>query len=142
LVAGLACGLAVGLVFGLAVGLAAGLVAGLVPGLVVGLAVSENQTAWSGYIAARSWLALHHRLPWPLMAFLDDAHQRGVLRQVGSVYQFRHIDLQRRLAGHPAQHLLSVRGQPSDVVPKPQAPGSAPQPAPRLTMYSRSGGPR
>jgi hypothetical protein len=32
------------------------------------------------------------------MAFLADAHQRGVLRQVGAVYQFRHIELQRRLA--------------------------------------------
>jgi hypothetical protein len=35
------------------------------------------------------------------MAFLTDAHQvRGVLRQVGPVHQFRHIDLQRRLARH------------------------------------------
>jgi hypothetical protein len=33
------------------------------------------------------------------MGFLADAHQqRGVLRQTGSVYQFRHADLQRRLA--------------------------------------------
>jgi len=32
------------------------------------------------------------------MAFLADAHQRGVLRQAGAVYQFRHIELQHRLA--------------------------------------------
>lgn len=33
------------------------------------------------------------------MAFLSDAHERrGVLRQAGDVYQFRHIDLQRHLA--------------------------------------------
>ena len=31
------------------------------------------------------------------MGFLDDAHRRGVLRQVGAVYQFRHIELQHRL---------------------------------------------
>jgi hypothetical protein len=31
------------------------------------------------------------------MIFLDDAH-RGVLRQAGAVYQFRHRELQRRLA--------------------------------------------
>ena len=39
-----------------------------------------------------------NRLPWQLMAFLADAHQRGVLRQAGAVYQFRHIELQHRLA--------------------------------------------
>jgi hypothetical protein len=32
------------------------------------------------------------------MSFLLDAHQRGVLRQAGAVYQFRHIELQHRLA--------------------------------------------
>ncbi len=29
-----------------------------------------------------------------LISFLDDAHRRGVLRQVGAVYQFRHALLQ------------------------------------------------
>jgi len=32
------------------------------------------------------------------MSFLADAHRRGVLRQAGAVYQFRHIELQHRLA--------------------------------------------
>jgi hypothetical protein len=32
------------------------------------------------------------------MAFLEDAHARGVMRQAGTVYQFRHLELQRRLA--------------------------------------------
>ena len=40
-------------------------------------------------------------LPWPLMAFLADAHQRGVLRQTGATYQFRHLEPQRRLATRP-----------------------------------------
>jgi hypothetical protein len=35
------------------------------------------------------------------MSFLADAHQRGVLRQAGAVYQFRHVELQRRLAIRP-----------------------------------------
>jgi hypothetical protein len=35
------------------------------------------------------------------MTFLSDVHQRGVLRQAGAVYRFRHIDLQRRLATRP-----------------------------------------
>jgi hypothetical protein len=32
------------------------------------------------------------------MSFLIDAHERGVLRQIGTVYQFRHIRLQERLS--------------------------------------------
>ena len=28
-------------------------------------------------------------------------HQRGVLRQAGATYQFRHLELQRRLATRP-----------------------------------------
>jgi hypothetical protein len=37
-------------------------------------------------------------LPLRLMSFLKDAHRRGVLRQSGGVYQFRHSLLQERLA--------------------------------------------
>jgi len=37
-------------------------------------------------------------LPLQLLRFLDDAHQRGVLRRTGPVYQFRHAILQRTLA--------------------------------------------
>jgi hypothetical protein len=38
------------------------------------------------------------------MGFLDDAHvHRGVLRQVGTIYQFRHLDLQRHLAQQAAR---------------------------------------
>ncbi|WP_152991550.1 NACHT domain-containing protein [Frankia sp. R43] len=43
-------------------------------------------------LAARGWL------PWRLWAFLEDAHSRGVLRQAGTVYQFRHAVLQDHLA--------------------------------------------
>ncbi|WP_259408389.1 MULTISPECIES: hypothetical protein [Streptomyces] len=39
---------------------------------------------------ARSWLPLTGRLPWRAWVLLADAHERGVLRQVGPVYQFRH----------------------------------------------------
>ncbi len=71
---------------------------GLAVGFVPGFILSVRETAWPTYCSARGWLALRHRLPWPLMAFLADAHQRGVLRQAGAVYQFRHIELQHRLA--------------------------------------------
>jgi hypothetical protein len=46
----------------------------------------------------RTWLTLRRQLPWSVMGFLADAHRRGVLRQAGPVYQFRHINLQHRLA--------------------------------------------
>jgi hypothetical protein len=36
------------------------------------------------------------------MGFLNDAYKRGVLRQAGAVYQFRHIELQHRLATRPS----------------------------------------
>jgi hypothetical protein len=38
------------------------------------------------------------RLPLRLMTFLSDAYHRGILRQVGATYQFRHELLQARLA--------------------------------------------
>lgn len=84
--------------FGVADGLVGGLAYGLVYGLAYGLAASMRETAWPSYMLARAWLALHHLLPWSLMSFLADAHQRGVLKQAGAVYQFRHLELQRRLA--------------------------------------------
>jgi hypothetical protein len=54
--------------------------------------------AYPRYLEARFRLSARGRLPWRTMSFLTDAHQRGVLRQVGAVYQFRHIRLQEQLA--------------------------------------------
>ena len=99
--AGLGFGLVVGLVALPGAGLA-GLGAGLGAGLVIGAVMILFQSAWASYMIARGWLALHHQLPWSLMAFLADAHRRGVLRQAGAVYQFRHIELQHRLATRDA----------------------------------------
>jgi hypothetical protein len=94
--------LALVLAFGLAFGLTAGLVVGLTIGLTVALAIGRAETAWTGLATARLYLAARRRVPWRLMAFLHDAHERrGVLRQVGGVYQFRHLDLQRHLAQQP-----------------------------------------
>jgi hypothetical protein len=103
---GLMAGLAAGLIFGTGGGLAVGLMFGPVFGLMFGFVGPIYETAWGTFIPARCWLALRHRLPWRLMSFLADAHQqRGLLRQAGAVYQFRHADLQRRLATKPAaQH--------------------------------------
>ncbi|GAA2632678.1 hypothetical protein [Streptomyces vastus] len=55
-------------------------------------------SAWGHLLTARLWLCPPGRLSWRLMAFLAEAHERGVLRQAGAVYQFRHARLQERLA--------------------------------------------
>jgi NACHT domain len=91
-------GLVVGIVLWAVVGLVPGFVFGFAIPILVGLYFSDIRSAWLSYALVRGWLALHRRLPWSLMDFLADAHQHGVLQQVGSVYQFRHIELQHRLA--------------------------------------------
>jgi hypothetical protein len=93
-------GLVVGLVTAHAGGVLAGLMAGLGLGFGAGLGAGFIQAAWGAFTIARSWLALRRRLPWQLMGFLADAHQRGVLRQEGANYQFRHVELQHRLVNH------------------------------------------
>ena len=91
--------------FGVIMGLLAGsqnaplgLWVGCCTGLLVALGLASDM-AWLRFVIIRQLLAFRHQLPSRLMSFLADAHQRGVLRQAGAVYQFRHIELQRRLAG-------------------------------------------
>ncbi|MGW1013175.1 NACHT domain-containing protein [Streptomyces termitum] len=71
--------------------------------LAVGLPVAwvlyaVGASAWGGFTVARLYLWATGRLPRRLMPFLADAHARGVLRQSGGVYRFRHIELRDRLA--------------------------------------------
>ena len=89
---------------GIAIGQTAELPLAVVDGVALALAgvvagLSRGPGAWGTYTVARVTLASRGRLPWRLMSFLDDARHRGVLRQVGGVYQFRHARLQDRLAG-------------------------------------------
>lgn len=105
------------LMIGLSAGIVSGLTGALVdlrPGLGHGLVAavtaalgamlwaapvsSVNEPSWPNWLLARNWLALRGGLPWRLMNFLAEAHGLGVLRQAGPIYQFRHIELQRRLA--------------------------------------------
>lgn len=82
-----------GSVFAIAVGVESLAGVGIV--LLLG---SSSGGAWPRYLDARLRLAARGRLPWRTMSFLTDAHRRGVLRQSGATYQFRHIRLQERLA--------------------------------------------
>lgn len=64
--------------------------------------------AWTEFAIARAILAMRGRLPWRTMAFLRDAAGRGVLRQVGPTYQFRHPRLRDRLAADPSSPHVPV----------------------------------
>ncbi|MEK8143428.1 hypothetical protein NKH18_18860 [Streptomyces sp. M10(2022)] len=76
-----------------------GLLIGTVGGLGGGISYGLAFTAWGQWVVlARIWLPLTGKLPWDVNTFLDDAYHRGVLRQAGAVYQFRHIRLQHHLA--------------------------------------------
>jgi hypothetical protein len=139
------------LVFGIMLGLVTGVASALSPGpvghlngvrfglevgltdvIVPGLGFAFIQALWGTFCIARLWLSIKGQLPWRLMTFLHDAHvNRGVFRQVGAVYQFRHIELQRRLAGWLAES--SSRAQaitPSAPLPlpdpEPSHPGTSP----------------
>jgi hypothetical protein len=120
-----AVGVVVGIVFGPAVGLgyalagptmlvinselvfrsvlAVGLVVGLGAGIAVGLLYGITSSAtWPTTLA---WLQLQCSRHIPavrLMPFLEDAQARGLLRTVGTIYQFRHATLQDHLAARTA----------------------------------------
>jgi hypothetical protein len=64
----------------------------------IGIVTGLHRTVWGEYIMAKTYLAIRGDIPWRFIHFLEDAHERGLLRQVGGVYQFRHITLQKRLA--------------------------------------------
>jgi hypothetical protein len=84
------------------IGLGYGAVLGPAPGLAAGLMVAlglGTMTAWGRWVVlVRVWLPLRGRAPWAMIAFLEDAYERGVLRQAGAVYQLRHDRIQIKLA--------------------------------------------
>jgi hypothetical protein len=63
-----------------------------------------GSSSWGRFNFTRLWLAGHGWTPLRLMSFLEDAHKRGVLRQVNGYYEFRHQMLQRYL-GEPGSRL-------------------------------------
>jgi hypothetical protein len=102
--------LLLGGLWSLYVGFAVGVVSGLTLGVVIGLGFAFMEASWPSFVLTRGWLAVRRRLPWSLIDFLGHAHSRGVLRQVGAVYQFRHIELQHRLA---TRHTIDRPDQPA-----------------------------
>ena len=101
IIAGTVTGMGSGLLGGIASAAVVGEHAGIAFGAIIGVVIGVwglLYTRWAQYELAKMRIAAHHRLPWRLMAFLADAHRRGILRQVGVFYEFRHIELQRQLA--------------------------------------------
>jgi hypothetical protein len=56
---------------------------------------------WPDYVLTKCWLAATGRLPLRLSGFLDAAHQRGVLSQIGSSYRFSQPAVEDYLASRP-----------------------------------------
>ncbi|MFI0902761.1 NACHT domain-containing protein [Streptomyces sioyaensis] len=72
-------------------------------------------SAWGSYQVSRLWFRLTGRLPWRLLSFLEDAHELGVMRQIGAVHQFRHERVLRLLGGRVLEKSSrSVHGQWND----------------------------
>lgn len=94
---GVAFGPLIGYFYGQGYGSEAGVISGFVSWFVFGLLFGLAPHSVTGYWVTVGWLAVRGRIPWRLMQFVDDAHRRGVFRQVGGVYQFRHALLQERL---------------------------------------------
>lgn len=108
--------------FGLGAGLAVRLPVGLAAGLTVGLIAATIQASWLPFLISRWWFAATGHLPLRLISFLRDAHRRGILRQEGGAYQFRHLELQKRLAGESGPGTLAVKTGPRDQEPPRSRP--------------------
>jgi hypothetical protein len=101
----LACAVAVsaGLVCGLPMYLLAGVWIGASAAVIGGTAMALIVADWPWLMLSQAVLAGRGHLPWALLRFLEDARRRGLLRQSGGFYQFRHDRLRR--------HLIEQRGQ-------------------------------
>lgn len=86
-----------GVAFGVVYGITLGPLFAVAATVALTATVSLTVSAWGAFTAARVWLALSGVFPLRIMSFLNEAHVRGVLRQAGGSYQFRHIVLKEAL---------------------------------------------
>lgn len=123
LVVGGTAGSAFGILYSLALGPAVGILA------AVGLFVSITLTVslWGTFCVARVWLAFSRGTPLGIMSFLHEAHERGILRQVGGAYQFRHDRLQQQLAEVPAEIVKAVNPVPEALATATDAQAVVPE---------------
>jgi hypothetical protein len=103
-------GVAVSIVAGLgdSIQIWTGLVGALTYGTALGGFIAAGKASWGRYAVARLGLLRKRQAPWGVMLFLSEAHQEyGILRQNGATFQFRHVDLQHRLAHTYEREFLS-----------------------------------
>ena len=105
---------------GTATGALVGIASLLAYGIAIGLAIRSSRLdtpAYLPYLIARLCLATQGKLPLNPMAFLEQAHEYGVLRQQGAVYQFRHDRLQQYLTSDESANdeLATVRAEVANV---------------------------
>jgi hypothetical protein len=86
-----------GTAFGVVYGVSLGPLFAVVALTALTVTVSLTVSMWGVFNVCRVWLAAEGMLPLHALAFLKEAHDRGVLRQVGGSYQFRHIGLKEAL---------------------------------------------
>jgi hypothetical protein len=86
-----------GIAFGIVYGVALGPWFGAIALVALTISVAATVSMWGAFNVSRVWLAVAGELPIRIMAFLDEAYCRGVLRQVGGSYQFRHTELKEAL---------------------------------------------
>ncbi len=75
------------------------------PGLILVcyfMAVILQCSSWGSFQLARAWFSFRRKLPYSLLDFLEDANQRGVLRQAGALFEFRNYAV-REYFRDPAQ---------------------------------------
>lgn len=90
----------VGVPFALLAASVVGPVRGALAGAAIGIAWGVASTAWGRWlILVRGWLPVRGRLPWRVWSWLEDAHDKQILRQAGAHFQFRHRRLHELLAG-------------------------------------------
>lgn len=86
-----------------------GLIPGLAAAIAAAIAATIGMSSWGWFLLARVYFWSTRQAPWRIFAFLEDAHARSVLRQVGSVYQFRHRRLQERLDERGKPRFITLR---------------------------------
>lgn len=128
-----------GIAFGVAYGVALGLVFAVVALIALTIAVALTVSMWGAFGVSRIWLAAKGVLPLSIMAFFEEAYDRGVLRQVGGSYQFRHAELKEALIALRSRH--DPAAVPAQAAQPPQAAagsGASPDPSEGVAAAAES----
>jgi hypothetical protein len=106
---------------------AAGILIDLDDGFLLPSAAMLLLVAWLGaassiFDLSNLCLAMRGRLPFRIVAFLDDCRRSGLLREVGPRYEFRHATFQDYLVAAGTTPLREREGNSTEVVPEQPGP--------------------